>query len=248
MVAASSGGLVFAAKERQFKKIVSLHQVAHAAARNKECAEGKQRTTDDLIEAQAAREARKGVKAPPHPRRRGKAAAAAEQESKPPPKALFDAAATLGIVVSMARDHAADRAEAQQAQLEEEQPQHTGSTSGEALAALVASHDALTAKLGSAQRALGQAEGRGAELALLGGAQREPETRGELENEIGWIAHKVKECRGEARAAEAAVRAHAKQRGRELTPADLAADERVRVSRARAGSLMEGGRLECDRT
>ena len=58
-----------------------------------------------------------------------------------------------------------------------------------------------------------------------------PETLADLEQELAWLQRKVEASRREARQEEAAVRARAQQRGKELSGAALGADERVRAAR-----------------
>ena len=136
---------------------------------------------------------------------------------KPQPKDLFDAAATLKILVGTSYDYAAERAE--QLQLPAFAPAQPASSAIEALAALDVARNKLTAK-------------RDQDNALPDD-EKMPDTVAELEQELAWLKRKVAASREEAKQEEAALRERFKQRGKKIESSDYLADERVMAARRR---------------
>lgn len=146
------------------------------------------------------------------------------------PKALFDTDATLRILVDVARDVAAGRAEQLAAQQQHsagldltEKP--SAAAAIEALAALDESRSALAAHL---QRESATVVGRSVSGDPNGGdMDRVPESAADLDAELLWLQRKVEASRHEARHEEAALRERFRQRGKAPNARDIARDDKV---------------------
>lgn len=209
----AASSLASAYRKNLFQRELKLHVIAGAAGKQADQRVGK-----------VPSQSRRGQHRIQNPIRKATSKAAA---SAAPVKDLFDADATLRMLVDFSRYRSSEL----------HQHEHPTGLSAHAAAAEEGSATATIAALSIARHALSskldpygiddEADPDTIDL------ERQPATEAELEQEIAWLNRKLEASRQEAQEEEAAVRGRAKERGRTLTAHDIAFDDRVLAARKR---------------
>lgn len=146
-------------------------------------------------------------------------------KEKKPPETLFDAGATLRILVGASRSRAAARSEELQTLSPAQPLNFSPSAQPTTSAELSEARNALAAHL--------QRYSEDDDDTELPDEDRLPQTEAELEQELAWLRRKVAESRSEAKQEESALRERFAQRGKQITMQDYVDDEHVMSVRRR---------------
>ena len=186
-------------------------------------------TVADLKPAQKLRQKQR----PNEPENARSRSPKSKARKKKPPQLIFDAKATLKILVGASMSKAAEHADqfpsspsnaAADLLLSSEEQQ---SLSTSALATLEVARNSLSTQLRHYDDDDDDME--------LADEDRLPQTEAELEQELAWLRRKVASTREDARKEETALRERAAQQGKELLKSDYLTDPRVMEARHRNG-------------